>query len=1309
MSTGSRSVCGSVFLPGVFLMSLALPTSPGAAPDASLPTGLPQAFEANRGQVDSSVMFLSRADGLVLTIDATGIGLALAAADPDASPAAPQRTRRARLVFRGMQPSVEIRGIEPLQGRVAYLGGADRKAWIEAVPSFAAVRYAGVYPGIDLVLRGDHRRLILDFDVAAEADRQAIDLALEGDDHGALRLRRSDRGRSVRVTLEVGRAAGATDGVARVVVDRDGNTFLAGRTPAGDLPAEAFVARIDRGETTPAFVTYFGGSGRDVPLAIAAAPDGTIVVAGRTESPDFPGAGVPLRGPADGFVLRLAPDGSGPVTSILLGGDGDDEARALAIDGHGAVFVGGNGLLVALEGLHPVPPALPAGIAVEALAFDAAGRLVFAGSRRQGDRLQPFVGGADRAAVPIPVGGDAAATALAFDDAGTLYVTGRRFAGEPGFVAVLDAAAWTTSAVRDIDGAPLAIAAAGEGHAWIVGTRGPSDDRRSFIARVSGSDATLDRLRPIPPNSMSRATGIALDPDGRPVVAGFEDRPVVAGRESAGMGDDGAPPARWIAAAAPAGLVAVRPLSGSTIGPAAAGCPGTIQFDNSAGTGLWQTAANWSTDILPGPADDVCIPAGKNVTLSALAHTISTLYVEADGALTVTNGTLTLGAASQVNGTLTMRGGTLGGAADITVATLLNWTSGTFSGAGSLFANGGAAISGPSLKDVTAHRILSTSGTVTWTGTGPIRITEWGVIHNDGIWDAQSDAAIISDVSGSFENPAGKIFRKTAGTGTTTVGVWFINDGSLSIESGTVALTTGGGNGSYTGLAGTTLQFAGSPNNLYGSTVNVPRVMLTNGSAAISGTYTASSATIINNGTLYLNPTATVAAIGDTVTISNPQQTGGLVLNSGEAIATTTLTLNGGSLSGTDTVNVSGAMTWNLGTMNGAGVVNANGGLAIGGTGPKDISGGRVLNTFGATTWTGTNAIRMGSGAIIRNAGTWDVQTDAGMLASLGGTGRFDNLASGTFQRTAGGGISTISVDVTNAGTIKLQAGATSITGSYHQTAGLLSVEAGSLSSSGTLQIDGGTLGGFGTITGNVNLLADHLSPGTSPGSLSIAGTLNLGPSAAFGVEIGGLTPGTEHDRAVVSDAVTLAGTLNVTLVNGFVPADGATFTIMTFPSATGSFAAIDAPPLPGGRAWRVVYNPTSVVLEVLADLDGDGVGNLVDCAPSDASAWSLPAEASGLVFGADDQTLSWDALAAQAGPGTTYDLMRGSLAELPSGGGAAETCLAIDSPATQVSDDASPEIGAGFYYLVRGGNVCGAGTYGTTSGGAPRNTAVCP
>jgi hypothetical protein len=63
-------------------------------------------------------------------------------------------------------------------------------------------------------------------------------------------------------------------------------------------------------------------------------------------------------------------------------------------------------------------------------------------------------------------------------------------------------------------------------------------------------------------------------------------------------------------------------------------------------------------------------------------------------------------------------------------------------------------------------------------------------------------------------------------------------------------------------------------------------------------------------------------------------------------------------------------------------------------------------------------------------------------------------------------------------------------------------------------------------------------------------------------------------------------------------------------------------------------------------------------------------------------------------------------VSQLPVGSGASEICLgAFASTAT---DTAVPATGASFWYLVRGRNACGSGSYGTGQGG-PRITPVCP
>jgi hypothetical protein len=67
------------------------------------------------------------------------------------------------------------------------------------------------------------------------------------------------------------------------------------------------VSTLDLSRSGPAalvFSTYLGGSADDVATGVAVGPDGTIYVAGKTMSSDFPGHGH-LSGGSDAFLARL--------------------------------------------------------------------------------------------------------------------------------------------------------------------------------------------------------------------------------------------------------------------------------------------------------------------------------------------------------------------------------------------------------------------------------------------------------------------------------------------------------------------------------------------------------------------------------------------------------------------------------------------------------------------------------------------------------------------------------------------------------------------------------------------------------------------------------------------------------------------------------------------------------------------------------------------------------------------------------------------------------------------------------------------
>ncbi len=78
----------------------------------------------------------------------------------------------------------------------------------------------------------------------------------------------------------------------------------------------------------------------------------------------------------------------------------------------------------------------------------------------------------------------------------------------------------------------------------------------------------------------------------------------------------------------------------------------------------------------------------------------------------------------------------------------------------------------------------------------------------------------------------------------------------------------------------------------------------------------------------------------------------------------------------------------------------------------------------------------------------------------------------------------------------------------------------------------------------------------------------------------------------------------------------------------------------------------------------------------------------------------------------TRYDVVRGAIASWPVGAGV-ESCLAADVTGSSVNDADVPNADTGFWYLLRGKNACGSGTYGSQGAHGvpttPRISAACP
>src|SRR5271169_2365969 len=147
---------------------------------------LPLTFEANQGQIDPQVKFVSRGPGYTAFLTSDGMVLSLRAQQVVANrgakaiPASPAKrtTLQFRLVGAARNPAAV--GEVPQVGRVNYFIGNNPAKWRRNVPTYAQVRYKNIYPGIDLLYYGSHRQLEYDFSISPGADPGQIQFEITG-------------------------------------------------------------------------------------------------------------------------------------------------------------------------------------------------------------------------------------------------------------------------------------------------------------------------------------------------------------------------------------------------------------------------------------------------------------------------------------------------------------------------------------------------------------------------------------------------------------------------------------------------------------------------------------------------------------------------------------------------------------------------------------------------------------------------------------------------------------------------------------------------------------------------------------------------------------------------------------------------------------------------------------------------------------------------------------------------------------------------------------------------------------------------
>ena len=479
-------------------------------------------------------------------------------------------------------------------------------------------------------------------------------------------------------------------------------------------------------------------------------------------------------------------------------------------------------------------------------------------------------------------------------------------------------------------------------------------------------------------------------------------------------------------------------------------------------------------------------------------------------------------------GSLLVAGGTLGGSAAVVVNGQTTWTSGTLTGAGSTEAKAGLALgysSGTSLAQLAlaGGRSLINDAAASGAASGygfSLSVSGGSKITNKSgsTFTFTSNSSIVNlgvgSLGGTFINQG--TLGTNGGAGTTSIGIPITNTGAINALTGTLNIAGGGTFSSASQLSASSGAQIGFTSGIIaipsGATFTGAGGLLDNGATiTIAGAYSATGTVEIDSGEIDFNTATTIGS----------------------------LLLTGGTLGGTGALVVNGQTNWSGGTITGAASIEAKGGL-----------------TLGSNTGTTTSQLSLTGGRSLINDGTGSTGSN-GKGYSLAGdnTETITNAAGASFAIDSSSTISNFN-SFANAGTVTIGSGSSlALTNGYTQSAGTTTLNGG-LTAGTAVAINGGSLIGTGTITGNVTNAGQILPAGSgAAGVLSITGNYTQSAAGSLKIEIGGTTSGTEFDVLAVTGTATLAGSLNVTSLNSYIPAAFTTFRPLTSSSTTGDFA----------------------------------------------------------------------------------------------------------------------------------------------------------
>ena len=613
------------------------------------------------------------------------------------------------------------------------------------------------------------------------------------------------------------------------------------------------------------------------------------------------------------------------------------------------------------------------------------------------------------------------------------------------------------------------------------------------------------------------------------------------------------------------------------------GSAGVLSLDGGSATG--SHSGTWT----PG--------AGLIVDLTNGTANAAPLAVAGAGKLRVSGGTLNLTGAGTVDptGTLEMAGGTVQGAGNLTVDGTLLWSGdSTMTGTGdTTIAPAGAltinAATNSGDRRLTSSRTLAINGTATWSGVDNICVADGANIDVAGSLTA-NNAQVVYNCTGlgtpKLNVLAGGTLTKGA-TGTTNVSVPFDNDGSVDGSAGVLSLDAGSGTGSHSGTW--------TPGT--GLIVDLMSGMHNFGSLAADG---AGKLRVNNGGTLNLTGAGTVAAAG-TVELAS----GGTVQGAGNLTVDGTLLWSGDSTmtgTGDTTIAPAGTLTINAATS----------------TGDRRLTANRTLALNGTSIWSGADNLCITGGANVDVAGSLTANNAQLVYDCLGsGTAQLNVLAGGEFAKaTTGGGVTTVDVPYSNAGTTRVGSGklyvqntfsnynsaTKTLTGGAYvvtNSAGFQFTNADVVTNAAEITLSGATarfLDQTGTTNGlrslAVNAAAGRLELLSNknlsvPGAFTNNGTLALGATSTFTStgnyiqsasgrlkpRVEGTTPGTNAGHVVAGGGAALNGELRVDAPN-LPPADTQVEIVTSTGPRTGTFSSVK-----GGPGYSVQYLANAVRL----------------------------------------------------------------------------------------------------------------------------------